>query len=93
MAKILDNIELLVTEKGKEFKCSRCGYELGPAVSGYRKRSLKVQRPLSYAQPAMLSPKTLKYLLQEYCCPKCGVLFEVELISKDATLKESIQLD
>ena len=93
MAKILDNIELLVTEKGKEFKCSRCGHALGSAVIGYMKRSLKVQRPRSYAQPAILSPETQKYLLQEYCCPQCGVLFEVELVSKDATLKESIQLD
>lgn len=93
MAKILENLELVVTEKGKEFKCRRCGYELGPAADGYRKRSLKVERPLSYAQPAILSPKTQRYLLREYCCPKCGVLFEVEQVSKGAEVKESIQLE
>lgn len=90
---VLENLELLVTEKGKVFRCCKCGYDLGQAAEGFRRSSLKVERPISYGQPGLLSPKTDKYVLTEYCCPKCAALFETEMAIKGSEVWESIQLE
>ena len=93
MEKILENIELVTIDGQKKYKCGVCGYELCPTIENFRKFALKVERPLSYGQPAMLSPETEIYILREYACPKCATLFEVDMVIKGEAIGESIQLE
>lgn len=92
MARVLENLEVVEKDSQKIFRCFRCSYELGLASKGYRKYALKIRSPLRALQPGFLAPNTKTFFLRGYCCPKCGVMFEIETTAKGEDVFESIIL-
>ena len=91
--KVLENLEV-VEEGGKKiFKCGRCGYTLGPAADGYRKYALKNELPREWGQEELPLPKVDLYVLRQFYCPGCGVMFEVDFAVKGSEIVESIKLE
>jgi acetone carboxylase gamma subunit len=51
--------------------------------------------PISKAQPAFLASYAIKsdtFVMREYYCPSCAVLFEVDMVQKDEPQIHSIEL-
>lgn len=92
MARVLENLEVVERDRQKVIRCFRCGYELCLASEGYRKHALKIHSSLRALQPDFLAPNTETFFLRGYCCPGCGVLFEVENTAKGEEVFESIIL-
>lgn len=90
---VLEN--LLVSEENgsRIFLCKRCRTKLGDCASGYRRLAAKRTRSIAFAQAAELAPSSSQRCeLREYCCPHCGVLFEVESAIPGQPVVESIRL-
>ena len=90
---VLENL-LVSEEKGSRFfLCRRCRTKLGECASGYRQLAAKRTRHVAFAQAAELAPSSNPPCeLREYCCPHCGVLFEVESAIPGQPVVESIRL-
>jgi acetone carboxylase gamma subunit len=83
LKKLLDNVEV-VEEGNKEFfRCAKCEFLLGPTADNYKSYALKNDSPLSKYQPKYLDPKTDRFIIREYYCPKCAAMFEVEVVTRD----------
>jgi acetone carboxylase gamma subunit len=54
---------------------------------------LKNEAPISKCEPDYLAFKTNKFVLREYYCPKCGVMFEVDMVEKSEPQIHSVQLN
>ncbi len=92
MAKILENLGIIIVAGQRTFACEKCGQELGPVSGDYKDNARKREAPLSKNQPRFLAPKTDKYTMREYYCPQCGAMFEVDMVAKDERQVHSIQL-
>ena len=86
---------LAVDEKEWLFKCLKCGNILGPAEEDYKNYALKRAVPISKAQPEFLASYALKkntFVMREYYCPHCAVMFEVDMVQKDEPQIRSIEI-
>ena len=92
MAKVLENLETKLVAGKNMFVCGKCGYKLCPVTEDYREYALKHEASLSKAQPSILVPKEEKYVLREYYCPKCGGMFEVDMVAKGEKQMPSVKL-
>ena len=94
MVRVLENLEV-VGDKEKVYRCLKCGHILGPAKQDYKDFALKRTVPISKAQPAFLSSYAVKsntFVMREYYCPSCAVMFEVDMVQKDEPQIHSIEL-
>ena len=66
--------------------------EKGHANEGFRKYALRNEAPVSFCQPSFIAPKTDRYVLRRYYCPRCAAMFETEVALKDAEILENIKL-
>ena len=89
----LGNLEIADIDGQKVYRCLKCGYVLCPITEDYKNYVLKNEAPISKAQPVYLAPKTDKFVLREYYCPQCGVMFEVNMVAKDQKQIWSVQLE
>ena len=98
--KIHDSLEMKKRPDGKAaIFCSRCGYEFCEATENYKKHAAYRERDLAEIprrRPA--SGDTLFVVYQEYSCPGCGVLLEVDnycpaLDSEQEKVLWDIQID
>lgn len=92
MANVLDNLEIAEIDGNKVFRCLKCAYVLGPFTNDYKNYTLKYDAPISKAQPRFLAPLSDSYVLREYYCPKCGVMFEVDMVRVEEKQIWSIRL-
>ena len=77
------NLEI-VEVKGKQvFRCRKCGYVLCPIIEDYKIFVLRNEAPISKGQPAYLASETDRFILREYYCPQCALMFEVNMVAKD----------
>ena len=74
------------------YRCFKCGYVLGPAEEDYKTFALKNSAPLSKCQPSHLYSNIDQYVLREYYCPGCGVMFEVDMVAKEEQQIWSVRL-
>ena len=93
MVKVLDNLEISEIDGNKVFRCLKCGCVLGPFTNDYKNYTLKCDAPISEAQPRFLAPSSHSYVLREYYCPKCGVMFEVDMVRAEEKQIWSIRLE
>ena len=74
----------IIETNGKRIFACECGYMLCSVTENFKGHAIKNDRPLSDMQPAYLTAQTSnKFVLREYICPKCGALFEVDVVLKD----------
>ena len=92
MVKILDNLGIVYQDGRSAYKCLKCDTLLGTATEDYKNYVLKHDAPQSKGQPAFLDRKSDKFVLREYYCPKCGVMFEVDMVMKDERQITSVKL-
>ena len=94
MARVLEYLEI-VGDKEKVYRCLKCGNLLGSAEKDYKNFALKRTVPISKAQPVFLASYAMKsntFVMREYYCPCCAVLFEVDMVQKDEPQIHSIEL-
>jgi len=76
---------LQMTQKGGErvFICE-CGHTLCTTMENFKLHVLKRDRSLKEVQPARFASRASnQFVMREYICPKCGTLFEVDVMPKD----------
>jgi acetone carboxylase gamma subunit len=93
MARVLEYLEI-VGDKKRAYRCLKCGNLLGSAEKDYKNFALKRTVPISKAQPASLASYAIKsdtFVMREYYCPNCAVMFEVDMVQKDEPQIHSIE--
>ncbi len=92
MIRCLEFLEVTTVEGKPVYRCLKCGHILGPAGRDYKSYALRREQPLSKAQPRYLPLNTSRYNFREYFCPKCAVLFEVDMALADEPELTSFEL-
>ena len=77
-----ESLELDKTDQGAFIKCSKCKQVLCSGEENYKNSATYAEFPLSKAGPKYFYRPSEKFILREYYCPSCGVLFEVEMLPK-----------
>lgn len=86
---------LAIDDNEPVFRCLKCGNLLGPAMGDYKDYALKRTVPISKAQPGFVASYAAKknnFVMREYYCPHCAVMFEVDMVHKDEPQIRSIEL-
>lgn len=98
--RIHEYLEIVSKEDGaKVIVCSRCGHEFGGADENYKRHALYIERDLKeWPNRAPVSGDGMFVVYQEYICPGCGVLLEVDnycpdLDSEEEKILWDIQID
>ena len=92
MARIYDNLELVKIDGKEVYRCLKCSHVLGPITEDYKDFALKNEAPLTKGQPAFLAGMTGRFVLREYYCPGCGLMFEVDMVAKEEKQIRSVRL-
>lgn len=92
MTKTFGNLEVVDVDGKEVYRCLKCGYVLCPIVDNYKNFALKYEAPITKAEPDYLAVKTDTFILREYYCPQCAVMFEVDMVAKGEKEIWSIKL-
>lgn len=95
MGRLLEYLEVKDVQGNRVYACTKCGHELGSIKEDYKHFASKRTVPISKAQPAFLASYAVKsdtFVMREYFCPVCGVMFEVDMVKKDEPQIHSIEL-
>ena len=95
MTRLFEYLEAADVEGEMVYRCLRCDHVLGPVKEDYKNCALKRTVPISKAQPDFLASYAMKsdtFAMREYYCPKCAVLFEVDMVRKDEPQIHSVEL-
>ena len=76
MLRLTEYLGVIDTEAGRVVGCRRCGYKIGPVERNYKEYAAMQETPLEN--------KSERFVLREFYCPGCGVMFEVEMTLKDS---------
>ncbi len=83
--KVLEYVEIdRDSQGGKVYKCTECGFVLGPADKGFKEYAVVKERPYAdyVAMKVLLNPSD-RFVIREFYCPKCAIRFDVESVMKD----------
>jgi acetone carboxylase gamma subunit len=83
MARIQEYLEEDTSGGQRAFRCAKCGHALGTAAD-YRTVAGTYDESINSYEPVALNTRDHTFVLRHYCCPSCGVLFEVEMVSRVA---------
>jgi acetone carboxylase gamma subunit len=92
MTKVLESLEIVDVEGKESFQCAKCKTVLCPVTEDYKNYALKNEAPISKGEPDYLVFDTDRFVLMEYYCPQCAVMFEVDMVEKGEEQIHSIQL-
>jgi acetone carboxylase gamma subunit len=95
MIRILEYLEITEASNQKVYKCLKCGHVLGPARDDYKSFAKKRTVPVWKDEPeylASFSKQSGTFVMREYYCPKCAVMFEVDMVHKDEPPIHSIEI-
>jgi len=76
-------LEVEVSGGQEVIRCKKCQHELGPITENFKKYAVMTESPLSKAGPEYFFRPSENFVLREYYCPKCAILFDVEMVSKE----------
>lgn len=85
--------------EAEQWRCSRCGYALGPARDNYKKGCLIFDRdPRSLYPPVIEGPFTFSpdpewIRIIEFYCPGCGTMMENEFLPPGHPVTHDIEID
>jgi N-methylhydantoinase B len=93
-ARLLEYIDAVETDNEAIYKCRKCGHVLGSTKGDYKDQSSMAEKPITYAEPSFIAPlsKDNPFIIREYSCPACGVMFEVDMVRKDEKQIRSVTL-
>jgi acetone carboxylase gamma subunit len=95
MIRISENLGVREVEGNMVYECLKCGGILGSAKEDYKDFAKKRTVPISKAQPehlASYATQSDNFVMREYYCPKCAVMFEVDMVAKNEPQIHSIEL-
>jgi len=95
MIRLLESLRVIEAEGEMAYECVKCGEILGSAKEDYKNFAFKRTVPISKAQPEYLASYALQndnFVMREYYCPKCAVMFEVDMVEKNESQIHSIEL-
>ncbi len=95
MIRILDNLNIRESHP-KHYECRKCGHKLGPANENYKNLALVRTVPIAAAQPEYLAEfanGSNTFVMREYYCPQCAVMFEVDMVEKREPCIHSIDIN
>jgi acetone carboxylase gamma subunit len=96
MIRVLEYLE--VTEGSpheKVYRCLKCGHTLGSAQEDYKNFARKRTVPVWKNEPEYLgafAQRSNTFVMREYYCPECAVMFEVDIVHKDEPQIHSIEI-
>ncbi|MBI3077818.1 MAG: hypothetical protein HYY85_12680, partial [Deltaproteobacteria bacterium] len=85
-----ESLEIVEVDGRREVRCLRCGHGLGGADENYKRHAAYRERPLLQVPSRRLAsgePPLTVY--QEFCCPGCGTLLEVDDLCPALEIPES----
>jgi N-methylhydantoinase B len=90
MLRIHENLEVVEKEdKKKVIHCMRCGYEFCEADDNYKLYALLRERDLKDIRlRSLINGEPIFVTYQEYICPECGTLLEVDNYSPELDKEE-----
>lgn len=94
--RIHEYLEIVSKGDGEKavIRCMKCGYEFGPADENYKKRALVWERDVKeFPQRAPVSGDSMFTCYQEFICPGCGTLLEVDSFCPELDKDEPIVWD
>lgn len=82
--RVLEYVEIDRDSEGaKVYKCTGCGYVLGPSNKSFKEFAVVKERPYSYyVEIGVLSIDSDRFVIREFYCPKCAICFDVESVVK-----------
>ncbi len=82
--RILEYVEIDKSNDGVNvYKCSYCGFVLGPSNKSFKEYALVKERSYSdYVAMGVLSIPSDRFVIREFYCPKCAIRFDAESIVK-----------
>jgi N-methylhydantoinase B len=88
-----DAVALVVTESGPTWLCQRCHWAVGPAQEDFRRYAVsRVVKMETYSPWNRFGWADL-FVMREFCCPGCGLLFDVQpRRKKDPPLFDSLEI-
>lgn len=95
MVRVLEYLEVAPGENEPVYRCLKCGNALGSAAGDYKDFALKRTVPISKAQPQYLAAYAAQkgnFVMREYYCPHCAVMFEVDMVHKDEKQIRSVEI-
>jgi acetone carboxylase gamma subunit len=81
MASILEYLDRETNGAESTFSCAKCGHSLGQA-DDYRTIAGSYDESINSREPVSVNTADDSFVLRHYCCPKCAVLFEVEMVPR-----------
>jgi N-methylhydantoinase B len=73
------NLQVVRSGKSHWIACSACGHALCPADEPWEESCVRVTLPPGAAGPALESLGG-QFLFQQRCCPRCGTVFDSEIV-------------
>jgi acetone carboxylase gamma subunit len=74
----------IIDDSGRRVFACECGHLLCSVKENFKAHALKRDRPLTEMQPQRLNARASdQFLMREYICPKCGTIFEVDVVLKE----------
>jgi acetone carboxylase gamma subunit len=92
MKKVLEYLEIVSLGATMHFRCAKCQTVLCRVTEDYKNYALKNDAPISKGEPDYLAFKSDQFLLREYYCPICGVMFEVDMVARDEKQIHTVEL-
>lgn len=71
-------------------QCRKCKYVFCAITDNYKNYALVREAPLTSA--GSLYSKTERFVLREFCCPKCATLLDVNTVLKESPIIWDLQL-
>ena len=93
--RVLEYLEITEGNDEKVYRCLKCGHALGSAGEDYKSFARKRTVPIWKNEPEYLAgfaKGSNTFVMREYYCPKCAVMFEVDMVQKDEPQIRSIEL-
>jgi len=93
--RILEYLEITEGNGERVYRCLKCGHSFGSAGEDYKSFARKRTVPIWKNEPGYLAgfaKRSNTFVMREYYCPKCAVMFEVDMVQKDEPQIRSIEL-
>lgn len=92
MPRVLEYLEDTFHEDERVYRCLKCGHVLGPVTDDYKEHAGTFDAEISEGEPSELAPPESDFVLRNYVCPSCGILFEIDMVRKSDARFRSVRL-
>lgn len=95
MTRIFEYLEIAGESAEPAYRCLKCGHVLGPAKADYKDFAKNRTVPIWKNEPSHLSSFSRNsgtFVMKEYYCPQCAVMFEVDVVQNNEPQIRSVEI-